>query len=157
MPSPDRYRRRFRYHTWATGQLAGALDDTEAHERARAYLAHAATADRVWLLRLRGEPTDGVALWPTLPPDGVRSLARLNADAWAAFLAGIDGRGLARTAAYTNTRGEAFETVVGDVLDHVLLHGAYHRGQAAAALRAAGTAPAGTDFIVWVRAGEPDA
>ena len=151
MPDVKSFRRRFAYHAWATHTLSAAIEDTDAHEMARAYLAHAATADRVWLLRLRGESSDGIALWPALPPDGVRALARLNEDAYTAYLDGLTDDDLAQTVHYTNTRGEPFDTAIADILDHVLLHGSYHRGQTATALRAAGTAPPYTDYIAWVR------
>lgn len=153
-------RRRFRYHAWAGARLADALDG-DAPRTALRPLAHALTADRVWLLRLRGEPTDGVALWPALDADGVRALARLNAGAWAALLAPADAdlpdAALAERVAYTDSRGKGHDTARGDILEHVLLHAAYHRGQAAAALRAAGVAPPATDYVLWLRLGEPDA
>jgi uncharacterized damage-inducible protein DinB len=146
--SDDR-RRRFEYHVWATATIGDVLVDDAP--RACAYMAHACTSDRVWLLRLRGEPTAAVALWPELPADDVRALAEANAQEWSRFLAGLDDDGVARPVTYTNSRGETYTTPAGDILDHVLLHGAYHRGQAAAALRAAGVPPPATDFIVWVR------
>jgi len=43
---------------------------------------------------------------------------------------------------------------VGDILTHVLLHSAYHRGQIAVDLRAAGLTPAYTDYIHAVRQGK---
>jgi len=42
---------------------------------------------------------------------------------------------------------------VEDILTHVTIHSAYHRGQIASDLRAAGQAPAYTDFIHAVRLG----
>ena len=151
MSALESLRRRFRYHAWATATLAEAARPSDA---ARRPLAHALTADRVWLLRLRGEPTEGVALWPALGADGVVALARLNAEATAAYLGGLDR--LDRAVAYRTSGGAAHQTAVGDVLDHVLLHGAHHRGQANAALRADGLDPPHVDLIAWLRAGEPD-
>ena len=150
-PHPDDRRRRFDYHVWATAAIADALVDEAP--RACAYLAHACTSDRVWLLRLRGEPTETIVLWPELTPGEVRALAEVNASDWSLLLAGLDDAAHARPVTYTNSRGETYTTPAGDILDHVLLHGAYHRGQAAAALRAAGVPPPATDFIVWVRRG----
>lgn len=147
-------RRRFRYHTWATRQLADALVRTPAPDAIRPF-AHALVADRVWLLRLRGEPTEAVALWPDLDAAGCRALALRNADAYAAYLDALTEVDLGATVAYRNSKGAAYETAVADVLDHVLLHAPHHRGQANAALRAAGGEPPGVDFILWVRAGEP--
>lgn len=53
--------------------------------------------------------------------------------------------------AYTNSRGEAFETPIEEILRHVAFHGGYHRGQVAAAVRAAGGTPINTDYIVYYR------
>lgn len=160
----DSLRRRARFHAWASAALADALVTAEAAlpeqvapealARARALLAHALVADRVWLLRLRGEPTDALALWPSLDARGLRLLARRNADAYAGLLAALADEDLLRTVPYRTLDGERRHSAVADVLEHVLLHGAHHRGQAAAALRAAGVVPPRLDFIAWVRAGE---
>ncbi len=135
-------------------RLASALPDNGA-ESARVPLAHALVADRVWLLRLRGDSTDGVALWPDLDASAIRTLAGRNADAYADYLndlhdddAPID---------YANSKGEPYTSSVLDVLNHVLLHAAHHRGQVNAALRQAGHEPVWVDSIARVRAGEPRA
>lgn len=144
-------RRRFRYHRWAMQTLVEAVRLTPVPEALRP-LAHTLVADRVWLLRLRGDPTEGLVLWPDLDADGCHALARRNADAYDVFLAeaGLDG-----AITYRNSTGTTHETAVRDVLDHVLLHAAHHRGQVNAALRAAGTEPPWVDYLAWLRAGEP--
>ena len=55
--------------------------------------------------------------------------------------------------AYRNSKGEPWTSTVGDILTHVVTHSAYHRGQVASELRAAGFEPAYTDFIHAVRQG----
>jgi uncharacterized damage-inducible protein DinB len=47
-----------------------------------------------------------------------------------------------------------FQTPIKDLLMHVALHGSYHRGQIAQALRLAGGEPVNTDFITFVRESE---
>jgi uncharacterized damage-inducible protein DinB len=56
-----------------------------------------------------------------------------------------------RTVLYANTKGQRFENTVAEILLQVLLHGAYHRGQIAADVRAAGGEPALTDLIHAIR------
>jgi uncharacterized damage-inducible protein DinB len=146
-------RRRFEYHAWATRAIADALVDAEPAGRACTIMAHACTADGVWLRRLRGESTVGTELWPAIAPHEVGSLATENAEEWTRYLATLGDHDLAVDLRYLNTAGDEFSTSVGDILEHVLLHGAYHRGQAAAALRAAGVAPPATDYVAWVRLG----
>jgi uncharacterized damage-inducible protein DinB len=65
----------------------------------------------------------------------------------------MDERRLESGITYRNTKGEPWTNSVGDILMHVTMHSAYHRGQIAAAMRAEGHAPAYTDFIHGARQG----
>lgn len=58
-----------------------------------------------------------------------------------------------RSLTYKNTKGESWTNQTEDILMHVIVHSAYHRGQIAADVRAAGFTPAYTDFIHAVRQG----
>lgn len=147
----DHFRRLAAYDAWANRTLAAAL--TEAHPRACRLLAHAAESERVWLRRIAGtQPASNAAdFWPEDDADACRARVERAAEAMGRFTANLDDAGLAREAVYQNSKGEAFRTPVADVLHHVFLHSHYHRGQAAAALREAGTAPPWTDYIAWVR------
>ena len=153
MPPLDALRRRFRHHAWAGSRLVAALAETPDPDALRV-TAHALAADRVWHHRLTGLPTGGLAIWPTLDSAGCRALCRETTADWSRYLGSPR---LDAEVEYVNSRGEPFANRVADVLDHVLLHGAHHRGQACAFLRRAGATPPALDFIVWARSGEPDA
>jgi uncharacterized damage-inducible protein DinB len=71
--------------------------------------------------------------------------------AWASYLGQLTPARLAQSVAYTNSKGEHFCNQVGDILMHVVMHSAYHRGQIAADMRASGLEPVYTDFIHAVR------
>ena len=58
-----------------------------------------------------------------------------------------------RTPQTVNSKGEPWTSSVEDILTHVVLHAAHHRGQVASGLRAAGHEPAYTDYIHAVRRG----
>jgi uncharacterized damage-inducible protein DinB len=66
-------------------------------------------------------------------------------------VAGLTPDAAARRVTYRNSAGREFASPVEDILLHVALHGAYHRGQIAAALRGAGAVPEPTDFIAFAR------
>ena len=121
---------------------------------ALAIAAHGFTAERIWLMRLRDETTDGDSIWPELSARACESLAARNASALATYLDGLDAPDLTRNVRYRNSKGVVYATPAGDVLRHLLLHSAYHRGQAAAALREAGAEPPVTDFIAFTRDGQ---
>ncbi len=140
--------RRFDCHFWATAELVTALGDNERHAKARGYLAHALVADELWLQRIKGLSRTDRVLFPAIPTADIRTGLNTDKSKYAAFLPSMD---LSATIAYTTTSGIRYENTIGDILNHVLLHGMYHRGQAAAALREAGTTSPPTDFIAWVR------
>ena len=120
--------------------------------RALATMAHIIGAVRLWLARIEGEPSP-LAVWPALDLDGcARELDALDRP-WDHLLAHLDAIELAREVRYTNSQGQAFTNRVDDILQHVFLHSAHHRGQIATAVREAGGTPAYTDFIAMVRMG----
>ncbi len=75
------------------------------------------------------------------------------AELWREYFSQLSPPALSQTIAYKNTKGESWASTVQDVLTHVMMHSAYHRGQIATLMRAAGRAPAYTDFIYAVRQG----
>jgi uncharacterized damage-inducible protein DinB len=147
-------RRQFTWNDWANREaLRAARAAGEAVPEARRLLAHMLGAERVWLARLSGEPSP-LPVWPELTLDACEALLPELRRAWRKILAADDAT--AHRVTYRNTKGEEYTSDAGDIFSHVLLHGAFHRGQIAAAMRAAGCAPATTDFILAVRRGELD-
>ena len=115
-------------------------------------LAHIVSAERLWLERLLLQKQT-YPVWPqfALPQCQLEigELPRL----WKNYLASLGEDGLAGSLTYQNTKGESFSSQKQDILLHVVMHSAYHRGQIAADTRAAGFTPAYTDFIHAVRQG----
>ena len=92
-------------------------------------------------------------VWPDLDLEACAAeLTDLQGD-WMRCLETLDEEGLEDGVAYRNTKGEFWTSTVADILTHVVLHSAYHRGQIAAAIREAGGTPAYTDYIHAVRSG----
>lgn len=75
------------------------------------------------------------------------------ANLWRDYLTQLPPGAVNEKVEYRNSKGEAWSSRVEDVLTHVLMHSAYHRGQIALEMRAAGAEPAYTDFIHAVRQG----
>jgi len=70
---------------------------------------------------------------------------------WNVFLGNILPGRLDEDLVHRNSKGAEFRAPVRDVLTQLVMHGAYHRGQIAAAVRDAGGTPTSTDYITWVR------
>lgn len=136
---------------WAdTAVLAALRAAPGSDDRALTLYAHVIGAEAVWLARIAGRPA-GVAVWPTLSLEDAASLAARNAAELDALIMSVDEGDLAREIAYRNSAGQSFRSTLEDILLHVALHGAYHRGQVALVMRGADGEPAPTDYIAFVR------
>jgi uncharacterized damage-inducible protein DinB len=144
--------RLLRYDIWANRETVGSLRQGPPPPKSLKWMGHIVGAEHLWLARIRGRPAP-LPVWPELAvADCARSLSELSG-MWQGFLAEGDPAGWSRKVSYTNSKGESWTSTVEDILNHVTIHSAYHRGQIAADLRAAGQVPAYTDYIHAVRQG----
>lgn len=143
--------RLFEHLRWADGEVERALGEAaEPPARAVEIYAHVLGAELIWLDRIEAAP-QSVAVWPEADLAACRDLARRAHRRYGEFLGRLAPEELTRPVRYTNSAGREFATPVEEILLHVALHGAYHRGQVALLLRDAGAVPAPTDFIAFVR------
>jgi uncharacterized damage-inducible protein DinB len=141
---------------WADRLVQDALKRAKAVDpKVIDLYAHLLGAEHVWHARLVGVPPT-VAVWPQLSIDECGRLAARNAEELAGYVDGLEPADLARDVTYKNSAGAQFTSVVEDILLHVCLHGAYHRGQITTALRTTGSIPNPTDYIAFIR-GAPTA
>jgi uncharacterized damage-inducible protein DinB len=100
--------------------------------------------------------TPTLAVWPLLTIEQCKLQVDQLPGLWQNYLTSLGEAGLPRSLTYKNTKGESFTSQPQDILLHVVMHSAYHRGQIASDMRAAGFTPAYTDFIHGVRQGFVD-
>ncbi len=149
--------RLFAHLAWADDIAIAALRATATPPAsALRAVAHVIGAEEVWSSRI-GSREARSAVWPSLTLDEIAALSvdvreRLTEVARAAD---ADAATAARPISYRNSAGQPFTTRLDDILMHLALHGAYHRGQVASMLRESGGVPRATDYIVFVRASAP--
>ncbi len=147
------YQQLFSYDTWANREILSVLQANDGNPaRSLEWLAHVLSAERLWLERINNTP-QSLPVWPHVSVEQCAQQVEEIASLWKNFLADKTEFDLARLVAYKNSKGEAFNSRVDDILTHIITHSAYHRGQIAADMRAAGITPAYTDFIHGVRQG----
>lgn len=115
-------------------------------------MSHIYAAERIWLTRLL-QQTKPLSVWPELTLEQCEEQAKELPRLWQDYLGPGSGGLLAQEITYKNSKGESWKNSVQDILTHVFMHSAYHRGQIAADMRQAGHVPAYTDFIHGVRQG----
>src|ERR1700735_3676577 len=139
----------FAYDHWANRECLDAMRlANPGSPEAIGRMAHILSAQKLWLERILKEPQT-MAVWPTSTLDECSSLADAVGTSWRTYLTRLAEQSpagaLDETVEYRNTKGELWSSRVRDILMHVLFHSAYHRGQIALQMRAAGVQPASTD------------
>jgi len=153
------FRRLLAHDRWANGQALASLEAMpEPPRKALGLMGHLMGAEATWLERMTaGRDPGDWEVWENADAAWLRTAWREDLGArWAAFLANPDLCNPARAFTYVNYLGETHKVRVEDAVTQLMLHSAYHRGQVASAVRAAGGTPAVTDFMQAVRGGALD-
>ena len=151
----EHLRRQFEYNAWANREVLAAIKTSgsaSSSARPLQLLAHIVSAERLWLERIQ-QHAQSLPVWPAFMLDQCAAQIAEVAQLWSRYFGRFSSSDLSKKVSYTNSKGEPWSSTVQDVLAHVVLHSSYHRGQIACLMRAAGDAPAYTDFIRAVRQG----
>ncbi|MDP1568750.1 MAG: DinB family protein [Vicinamibacterales bacterium] len=147
------HRRLLAFDHWANLETLAAVTPIAARvPQSVAWLAHIMAAKRLWFARVAGT-TPPFTVNPALGVDALRAEFVTAHDEWQDLLATRADADLAGIVRYQNTRGDAFESTLGDILTHLPIHGQHHRGQIAAHLRVSSGVPPVIDFIHAARSG----
>jgi len=151
------------FHYWARNRMFEALDALSPEQFTREVggsfgsirntVVHTMSAEIVWLARWRGETPTAMVV-----PDSYSDVASVRR-AWTdqeanlrAFFETQDEAGIQKVIAYKTLAGVASESVLWQMLQHVVNHASYHRGQVTTLLRQLGaTPPKSTDLIAFYR------
>jgi len=149
------------FNTWANHKILGACEVLSQDEftrdlrnsfaSIRGTLVHIMAAEWVWLQRWLGESPR--SLWDQTAFPSFSSVESrwitLQQEQQAYFATLTDAR-LAEKLAYINFRGEQFAYTIAHMIQHVVNHGSYHRGQVVTMLRQLGHPAPSTDLLRYI-------
>ena len=136
-------RQLLRYDVWANRETLGSLRKS-APARSLSWMAHIVGAEHLWMARLRRRQ-QALPVWPELDVAACGQYLEQLSRMWPEYL--DDDPDGSKKIPYTNSKGETWTSTVEEILTHVVIHSAYHRGQIASEVRANGGVPAYTDYI----------
>lgn len=155
-------RQLFDYSEWANARVLDAAarltgeeftrDLKSSFPSVRDTLAHLLFAEWVWLRRWQGErprsPFANAAEFSDAEAVRVR-LAEVERER-AEFVAALTDEALVQVINYSKTSGEESSYPLGRMMQHVVNHSTYHRGQATTLLRQLGAKAPTTDLIYYL-------
>ena len=151
------------YNYWARDRILAAVEPLTPEQFAHAMgnsfpsvrdtLAHIVSAEIVWLARWRGESPTAL-----LPAERHAALADVRAE-WTRiegevreFLRALGPDGITRVFDYKLVNGQPTSSPFWQMLQHVVNHATYHRGQVTTMLRQLGAQPGKSmDMIAFYR------
>jgi uncharacterized damage-inducible protein DinB len=152
MESLAYFRQLFEYDHWANQTALASLGSIAGPaEKALKIFSHVVGAHRVWRARFDDPNPPNAQPWAALTQEECQPAIDEIHQCWIAILDQLTDEKLNDNLIYRTTQGKEFETPIRDVLTHMLMHSAYHRGQVAAAVREAGGKPALTDYVMYLR------
>jgi uncharacterized damage-inducible protein DinB len=161
--NPDDVRLLVDYYYWARDRMLDAVEQLSAEQFTQAMgssfssvrdtVAHLYSAEWIWCSRWRGEsPTAMLA--PELFPDAasLRAAWRQHETTFRELVDRLDPREVDRAIAYRTLAGQPSSSLVWQIVQHLVNHASYHRGQVTTMLRQLGAAPPrSTDLVTFHR------
>lgn len=145
-------RRMFAYEFEMTEKVISAVERAGACEHAqeaRRQAAHIVAARSCWLERIDKGSSDHVELWPEKEIRHLRDMDLATQLRLQIILSNLDDTYLRLRLRYRSHEGENCERSMADILMHMVVHSAYHRGYINTSLKACHQPAVNSDFIVW--------
>jgi uncharacterized damage-inducible protein DinB len=150
----------YEYNRWATARVFEAVsrltpeeytkDMQSSYRSVRDTFVHVIFAEWLYLQRVKKTPAG--ALWSPLDFPTPSKLK----DRWVplieeemAFVATLTDGGLKSPITYMNFAGEPYTYPLWQILQHVINHSSYHRGQITTMMRQLGGRPEASDFLLY--------
>jgi uncharacterized damage-inducible protein DinB len=151
------------FHYWARNRMLDAVELIPVEQftkeaggsfgSVRNTMVHTLSAERIWLSRWKAETPPGPLSPEDFPNTGSLRSAWSDQEAkLRAYFEGLDEAQIQRVIPYKTLAGQDSSAVLWQMLQHVVNHASYHRGQVTTMLRQFGAAPPkATDMIVFYR------
>ncbi len=156
------FRLLFDYNSWANHRALEACATLSAEQftrdmgssfrSVRDTLAHIYGAEWLWLERWHGRIPSALPTAADFPDlESLRARWVEHERNLETYIDALTPSELERVIKYKNTRGTPFEGPIWPMLQHVVNHSTYHRGQITTLLRQLGATPVTTDLIAFMR------
>ncbi len=156
----NRIHAQYEYNRWANGRVLDAASTLNPQDftknlgssygSVRDTLVHVLSAEWIWLKRWKG-----ISPKAMLVPSDFPTTSSLRAR-WtdvereqAEFVSELTQEATEMVVAYVNSEGESWNYPLWQMMQHVVNHSTYHRGQITTMLRQLGAQPIATDFLVF--------
>jgi len=151
----------YQYNKWANGIILNSVAPLRTEELTRHLggsfpslrdtLVHIMSAEWIWLRRWKGvSPRAMLEAAEFADIDAVKARWSEIETEQMAFVQEVTNESLHEIITYTNTRNQTWRYPLGQMMQHLVNHSTYHRGQITNFLRQLGAQPVATDFLIYL-------
>lgn len=146
----EHYQRQLHFNHWANRKMLDhVLGQGVTEGRIYDLYTHCLGAESAWVGRWNGT-APALELWPRIEPERLPEINRQHFEAYSKALAETYDPSMKRSLA--GPTGQ-LDMALMDIIEQIILHGHYHRGQMNTLLRQAGKEPILIGFFGFVREG----
>ncbi|MBB2150413.1 DinB family protein [Pedobacter gandavensis] len=136
---------------WTNVRLVQSMQTaTTVPQRAKDLFNHLLATTRVWRSRMVGEMQD-VEVWENFEAQDWPQLLDQNYQLMVGFLEQLEAADFQRQVQYYNTKGVSYETLISDILTHLIVHSGYHQGQIVSLIKPFLSTPPDLMYITYTR------
>ena len=153
----------YEYNYWANHRLLDIVetlspeqftkDLTSSHGGVQGTLVHAMGAEEIWLRRWKGESPSTFYATKDFPTQEslINNWEKVEMEMMGFCHMLKTDEDLKQIVAYKNLKGDAFSQPLWQLMQHLVNHSSYHRGQLVTMLRQLGVQPVSTDMVAFYR------
>lgn len=142
----------FEYNDWANSKLIDYMMSLDSPPfKGLKLINHIIALQDTWFERIIGNNDYSIELWEENSLQECYVLSKQSTHNWVHFIKRSTEKSLREDFTYLNSQGEEFTSPVNGVINHVLTHSHYHRGQINANLKIEGFEPQKLDLIYFLR------
>lgn len=160
MTALEQIRSLYEYNEWANHHVLATAEGLSEEEfgreqgasfgSVRGNLAHVVAGQIVWLGRWTSSPPQLLSeLQAAQGIDAIRGMYETSHDGLRQFVASLKDGDLTHIIAYVDSRGEANERRLGQLMLHLANHGTHHRAETAMVLTSLGKPPRQLDYLFF--------
>lgn len=142
----------FEYNNWANDKIILKLHELNyefKEQHPLKILSHIISSQDTWLERVKGTKTYNIFLWEEYSIQEIEVLSISSHKGWIKFISKMSEKNFDSVCSYKNSKGEKNSRSYQDIIQHLINHSSYHRGQINQILRMNNIEPVITDFIYY--------
>lgn len=140
----------FEFNNWANEKIILRLHNVSKNFKDTnplAIMGHIISAQETWLERVKGTKSYNIFLWDDYSIQEIDVLSLNSYNEWKKFINKMNEKKFEQECIYKNSRGKRNSRTYQDILQHVINHSTYHRGQINLVLSQNDIKPENIDFI----------